>query len=758
MSLRRNQKQISELLDLLHVTSQRLEELTFSQVDTATDPEGRLLLLRGTYEQLKHNELGRQTAILNALPANIALLDPDGTIVSVNDGWRLFAVTHSMGGGPGQGLGMNYLAICDGAVGKGAGAAHLAASGIRSVLSGGSKSFTLEYQSDSSTDQRWFQLSVTPLSPIGWSREAAVMQGVVVMHCDISCSKRDQSNLESLAQRLSLATEIAKVGVWERDTNSNTLKWDATMFSIYGLPQTEVMSYEQWARTVHPEDLSEVEATTQRAIDRQGIETTEFRIITEDSNVRYVSAAEKAVYDSSGHVCRVIGVNVDVTQRKKADEELHRNQAMMTHLAEHDFLTGLPNQMVLRDRIDQAIKIATRNHKKVAILFLDLDGFQYINDSLGHLIGDKLLQATASRLEGTMRASDTLCRFGGDEFVALLPDLPYPEGTAVAAARLLDALTGIQMVEGNELQVSACIGISAFPEDGLDGDTLIKNADAAMYYAKEKGNSSVQFFHPDMNLRAMERQFIEQNLRRALARNELTLNYQPKFDLQSRSVTGVEALLRWHHPVRGQISPAQFIPVAEDCGLISAIGIWVLEEACKQTRAWSNAGLATIRMSVNVSGKQFQNERFHESVMQILNRTEMKPETLELEVTESLLMKSPELTTSLLQNLRREGVTVAIDDFGTGYSSLSYLQKFPIDALKIDQSFIRQIESRDGLNIVRAIILMGHTLGMRIVAEGVETEYEANLLQSIGCDDAQGYYFSRPMIPERLAALLDRRS
>ena len=653
---------------------------------------------------------------------------------------------------------MNYLAICDGAVGKGAGAAHLAASGIRSVLSGGSKSFTLEYQSDSSTDQRWFQLSVTPLSPIGWSREAAVMQGVVVMHCDISCSKRDQSNLESLAQRLSLATEIAKVGVWEWDTNSNTLKWDATMFSIYGLPQTEVMSYEQWARTVHPEDLSEVEATTQRAIDRQGIETAEFRIITEDNNVRYVSAAEKAVCDSSGHVCRVIGVNVDVTQRKKADEELHRNQAMMTHLAEHDFLTGLPNQMVLRDRIDQAIKIATRNHKKVAILFLDLDGFQYINDSLGHLIGDKLLQATASRLEGTMRASDTLCRFGGDEFVALLPDLPYPEGTAVAAARLLDALTGIQMVEGNELQVSACIGISAFPEDGLDGDTLIKNADAAMYYAKEKGNSSVQFFHPDMNLRAMERQFIEQNLRRALARNELTVYYQPKIDLQSRSVTGVEALLRWHHPVRGQISPAQFIPVAEDCGLISTIGIWVLEEACKQTRAWSNAGLATIRMSVNVSGKQFQNERFHESVMQILNRTEMKPETLELEVTESLLMKSPELTTSLLQNLRREGVTVAIDDFGTGYSSLSYLQKFPIDALKIDQSFIRQIESRDGLNIVRAIILMGHTLGMRIVAEGVETEYEANLLQSIGCDDAQGYYFSRPMIPERLAALLDRRS
>jgi diguanylate cyclase (GGDEF)-like protein len=427
----------------------------------------------------------------------------------------------------------------------------------------------------------------------------------------------------------------------------------------------------------------------------------------------------------------------------------------MTHQAEHEFLTDLPNQMVLRDRLDQAIKLAARNHTNVAVLFLDLDGFKHINDSLGHLLGDKLLQSTAKRLKGTMRDSDTLSRFGGDEFVVLLPDVHCPEGPAVAATRLLDAVSGIHSVGEHELHVTACIGISVYPDDGLDGDTLIKNADAAMYHAKAKGGSSFEFFHSDMNIRAIERQFIEQNLRRAMHRNELALHYQPKFDLKSRAITGVEALLRWAHPVRGPISPATFIPVAEDCGLIVPIGTWVLEETCRQACEWLDAGLRKINVAVNVSGRQFQSVGFEEKVMEILDRYRIDPEYLELEVTESLLMKTPELTASLLQSLRRKGVRVAIDDFGTGYSSLSYLHRFPIDTLKIDQSFIRQISTHNGLSMVKAIIDMGRNLDMRIVAEGVETEQEATILESMGCHGGQGYHFSRPLTPAKLRSLLE---
>jgi diguanylate cyclase (GGDEF)-like protein/PAS domain S-box-containing protein len=744
-----NHDEVSELLEVLLKTGQRLEELTAGQVDTAADPEGRVLLLRGTREQLERSEGARQAAILNALPANIALLDTDGAIVSVNDGWRTFAASNRMECGPaGQGLGLNYLEICDNATGAGSHEARLAASGVRSVLDGSRKSFSFDYECNSTGEPRWFHLSVTPLSN---DRP----KGLVVMHADVTAGKRDQSRLVLFTERLSLATEVAKVGVWEWDVATGELTWDATMFAIYGFPQM-AMSYEKWSAAVHPQDLPAVEAALQRAVNRRSEETAEFRIVMPDGAVRHVSAAEKAVVNQSGTVSRVIGVNVDVTERKRAEEALLSHQAAMTHLAERDFLTGLPNQMVLRNRIDHAAELASRSVNTVAILFMDLDGFKHINDSLGHLIGDKLLQSVARRLEESVRASDTVSRFGGDEFVILLPDLQHPEGTAAAAARILNAVAAMHFVGPHELEVSACIGISVYPDDGLDGDTLIKNADAAMYQAKGKGGSNFQFFHPNMNIRAMERQFIEQNLRRALERNELALHYQPKIDLKTKAITGVEALLRWTHPVRGLISPAQFIGVAEDCGLILPIGMWVIEEACRQAREWLDAGLPAMSVAVNVSGRQFQSDRFHERVLAVVDRTRMAPEYLELEVTESLLMKSPELAASRLEDLRRTGIRVAIDDFGTGFSSLSYLQRFRIDTLKIDQSFVRRIDTADGVSIVRAIIQMGSSLGMRVVAEGVETRQEAATLENMGCQEAQGYHFGWPVSPPEFAALLKR--
>jgi diguanylate cyclase (GGDEF)-like protein/PAS domain S-box-containing protein len=747
----RDEKEIAKLLDVLRETGKRLEALTSGEVDTATDPEGRILLLRGTREQLKRNEAFRQAAILNALPAQIALLDPDSTIVSVNNCWKLFVGPNSMRGGPGQGLGVNYLAVCDGATGPGSHEIHLAADGIRSVLNGSSKSFSFDYESNSSVEERWFQLTVTPLS-------SDRPKGVVVIHANISTSKRNQLELVSLAERLSLATAVAKVGVWDWELATDVHTWDATMSSIYGFMGGDQINNQKWSSSIHPEDLPEVELGLRNAVDTKGDGATEFRIVLADGTQRNISAVFRAVLDASGKVIRVIGVNVDVTERKNADEALHSNQAIITHLAEHDFLTDLPNQRVLRDRIDQAIKMASRNMKKFAILFLDLDGFKHINDSLGHPIGDKLLLSIAKRLVESARASDTVCRFGGDEFIMLLPEVQHPEGTGSTAARMLEAIAAVHFVDELELQVTASIGISVYPDDGMDGETLIKNADAAMYHAKGRGGSNFQFFHPDMNIRAIERQFIEQNLRRAMERHELAVHYQPKYDLKSRAITEVEALLRWTHPVRGPISPVTFIPVAEDCGLILPIGTWVLEETCRQARAWLDAGLPELNIAVNVSGRQFQSEYFEARVLAILGEFCIGPEYLELEVTESLLMKNPEHTAPLLQSLRQKGIRVAIDDFGTGYSSLSYLHRFPIDTLKIDQSFVRQIDTSDGVSMVKAIIHLGRELGLRIVAEGVESEREATILETMGCDSAQGYYFSRPLAPENLATLLEART
>ena len=743
-----DEEEIAALLEVLRETGQRFEELTAGEVDTVTDPDGRLLLLRGTHEQLKQSEVARQASILNALPEHIALLDPEGTIIAVNDGWSLFATANSLSCGRGQGLGVNYLAVCDSATGPGAQDARSAADGIRSVMGGTRQSFSFDYPCDSPAEKRWFQLTVTPLS-------MDPTKGVIVKHGNISARKRDQSDLASFAERLSLATEVAKVGVWAWDVATGVLTWDQTMRAMYGFSKTVALSYETWAAAVHPKDLPQVEAKLQRAMNQGSDEKTEFRITTADGTLRYVSGAQRRVVDESGAVCRVIGVNIDVTERENAAEALRRNQATMTHLAEHDFLTDLPNQRLLRDRLEYAIKMAARNRKKVAILSLDLDGFKHINDSLGHAIGDELLVSIANRLVQSVRASDTVCRFGGDEFIVVLSEADYPEGTSATAARMLKVIATIHSIDQLELQVAGSIGISVYPDDGLDVETLIKNADAAMYDAKEKGGSNFQFFHPDMNIRAIERQFIEQNLRRAMERQELSLYYQPKYDLKTRGITGVEALLRWTHPLRGPISPAAFIPIAEDCGLILQIGTWVLEGACRQARAWLDAGLPEINVAVNVSAKQFQSEGFEEKVMAILDQFGIPPELLELEVTESLLMKGPELVVLLLQSLRQKGVRIALDDFGTGYSSLSYLRRFPIDTLKIDQSFVRQIDTPNGASIVRAIIHLGLELGMRVIAEGVETEQEATMLEIMHCDRAQGYYFSRPLPPASLTTLLE---
>jgi len=582
------------------------------------------------------------------------------------------------------------------------------------------------------------------------------LRGFAKVTRDNTEQKQAESRLLLLTERLSLATAVAQVGVWEWELATNLLTWDATMFAIYGLPQAVSMTYGQWSATVHPEDLPKVEAQLRAAIDKKGDGSAEFRIFLPNGSLRNVFAVERAVLDQRANVVRVIGVNVDITERREAEEALRKSEAQMTYLAQHDFLTGLPNRKVLKDRLSQAIELARRNGKKAALLFMDMNGFKYINDSLGHPIGDKLLQSIAKRLKDCTRASDTVSREGGDEFLVLIPQVEHPEATIAAAKRLLAAVAKTHFVDNHDLHVTTCIGVSVYPDDGLDAETLIKNADTAMYQAKESVHPGYQFFHPGMNVRAVERQFLEENLRLALVRQELALHYQPIVDLRTGSITGAEALLRWTHHTRGPISPAQFIPVAEACGLILPIGAWVLREAATQARAWSEEGLPQITMAVNVSGLQFQSEDFLEGLFEVLDETGLDPRFLELEVTESLLMKRPDHTVSILHAVREKGVKVAVDDFGTGYSSLSYLTKLPLDTLKIDQSFVRQIGATpNGTNVLTAIIRIGESLNLKVVAEGVETAAELEFLLAQQCSDAQGYYFSRPVAAEHFVKLFE---
>jgi diguanylate cyclase (GGDEF)-like protein/PAS domain S-box-containing protein len=455
-----------------------------------------------------------------------------------------------------------------------------------------------------------------------------------------------------------------------------------------------------------------------------------------------------AIHNKEGQATGAVIVFRDVSAARAMTEQ-------MTHSAQHDFLTGLPNRMLLSDRLSQAIVLAPRHKKKVAVLFLDLDGFKHINDSLGHPTGDKLLQSIARRLVDCVRGSDTVSRQGGDEFVVLLSEMEQSEDAAITARRMLQAVAEAHSVDLHDLHVTTSIGVSVYPDDGQDAETLIKNADTAMYQAKENGRQSYQFFKSSMNVKAVERQSIEENLRRALEREEFAVHYQPKVNLKTGEIAGAEALIRWTHPTRGPVPPGQFIPVAEDCGLIIPIGKWVLREACKQARLWKDAGLPLGTMAVNVSAMEFRDDDFLDALFAILKETGLDTNCLELELTESVLMKRAESAASVLKTLRDSGVQVAVDDFGTGYSSLSYLRKFPIDALKIDQSFVRQITTAPGdTTIVTAVISMGRSLKLRVVAEGVETQEELDFLRTHQCDQAQGYLFSRPVLPQQFANLL----
>ena len=436
-------------------------------------------------------------------------------------------------------------------------------------------------------------------------------------------------------------------------------------------------------------------------------------------------------------------------------DALVRDQERIRQLAWYDSLTGLPNRALLQDRLGVATAGAMRDQETLATLFLDLDQFKNINDSLGHAIGDRLLQQVARRIADCVRASDTVARLGGDEFVVIMPNIRAPADAAFLAEKMLAAVARPYAIDGRELYITPSIGIAVCPEDGCDFESLIQHADAAMYLAKENGRNNYQYFTAALNARAVERLSLESALRGALERREFSLHYQPQINLASGAIIGVEALLRWRHPVLGWVAPDRFIPVAEDSGLIVPIGAWVLQEACRQARAWQAAGLAPLLMAVNVSGVQFHQADLAETVRDILAEHGLAAASLEIEMTESVLMKSADSAVEILRKFREMGVRLAIDDFGTGYSSLSYLKRFPIDKLKIDRSFVSDITTDpDDAAIASAIIAMAHRLRLKVIAEGVETPGHLGFLLQEGCDEAQGYHYSKPLPPDDLERLM----
>jgi diguanylate cyclase (GGDEF)-like protein/PAS domain S-box-containing protein len=565
---------------------------------------------------------------------------------------------------------------------------------------------------------------------------------------DITERKKIEEALRQAEEKYRAIFEDAVVGIFRSTPEGRYIDVNPSMARMLGYhsPDELVTSITDISRQVYVDPHRRVEL--KRLLGEQGmVKNFECAVYRKDGSTMWFSANMRAVFED-GVLVRYEGTNEDITSRKVAEEQV-------LYLAYYDALTGLPNRTLLQDRLAKALASARRRKDKVAILFLDLDRFKNINDSLGHSVGDLLLQEVAVRLKTWARDQDTVARVGGDEFLIVLNAIKEVGDAAVAAERLMDAMTAEFVVQGRSLSVSCSLGISIFPEHGADGETLIKNADAAMYSAKDIGRNNFQFFTADMNAQAVERLTLESSLRLALEKKEFFLAYQPQMDIDSGRITGLEALLRWQHPELGLVPPDRFIRIAENSGLIMPIGEWVLRTACSQARKWQAEGLVAVPVAVNVSAVQFRQEGFCELIGRVLTETGLAAQYLELELTESLLLSNAHVTFSVLRDLRAMGLKLAIDDFGTGYSSLSYLKHFPVSKLKIDRSFIRDVAvNPDDAAITTAIISMAKSLSLKVIAEGVEDEAQMSFLRAHHCDEIQGYYFSKPLAVDQVAEKL----
>ncbi|MGV3655277.1 MAG: putative bifunctional diguanylate cyclase/phosphodiesterase, partial [Noviherbaspirillum sp.] len=565
---------------------------------------------------------------------------------------------------------------------------------------------------------------------------------------DVTEQLQARAQLQESEEHFRLIFTQAAAGIAHFAPESERLvRVNPKLCEILGYTEPELLRCTM-SQFVAPDDAADVQEMTRRLMAGELSEySREQRYIHKDGHPVWVNVTASARWDAAGRQ-RCVLVVEDITRRKQAEEKLKR-------LANHDALTGLPNRLLLQDRLSRAMTLAEHGSRQVAVMFIDLDRFKNINDSLGHDAGDQVIIETARRLSGGLRESDTVARQGGDEFVVVLADVARVEDVATVAQKILGALSQPMLVQGQEIFPAGSLGISMYPGDGSDSQTLMKNADTAMYRAKAAGRNNFQFYTGDMGLLPREQLKLEGALRRALEREEFTLYYQPQVDIKTGKVVGVEALLRWQPHGKDMVPPADFIPLAEETGLIVPIGEWVLATACAQQRAWCEAGLPPVRMSVNLSARQFHRQDVVSQVARVLGETGCDAGCLGLEITESVVMDNPEAAVETLRQLSGMGVHLAIDDFGTGYSSLSYLKRFPIRTLKIDRSFVSDIAADgDDAAIVKSVIALAHSMKLNVIAEGVESAKQLDFLSEQGCDQMQGYFFSMPVPAEKIEALL----
>jgi diguanylate cyclase (GGDEF)-like protein/PAS domain S-box-containing protein len=576
----------------------------------------------------------------------------------------------------------------------------------------------------------WFSIAVYSPKP----------EHFVALFDVITHRKQAERELILAHERLSLAQRTAGAGVWDWDIATGALTWSDEFFQLFGIdPARQQASFESWRSVVHPDDLTKAEEVIMASIRDRVPLFNEYRIIKPGGEIRWIDAFGDTTYDDQGNARRMIGICIDATERK-------RSEAQIEYLAHHDPLTQLPNRFVAKERLKLAMAYADRALENIALLFLDLDNFKSVNDSLGHSIGDLLLVEVAQRLRACLRETDTVSRQGGDEFLIILADITDLDSVAASAAKIVAALAEPCEIDGHALAVTVSVGIALYPNDAEDPDTLMQQADTAMYHAKENGGNDYTFFNDQMNVAVARALAIRSELHQALAAGEFELHFQPQFELASGRILCAEALLRWRSRERGLVLPEEFIPVAEDCGLIVPIGDWVLHEACRQAVRWQQAGWSGLGVAVNLSALQFRRGNLQHAVVQALGASGLDPTLLELELTESILLMEAEHAMETIRRLKSLGIRFAIDDFGTGYSSLAYLKRFPIDKLKIDQSFVRDMNVNAGdAAIVHAIIQMARALNLGTVAEGIESEELVEHLRLHHCDAVQGALLGRPL-------------
>ena len=608
---------------------------------------------------------------------------------------------------------------------------------------------------DTASIERAFEVGATDFitKPINWS----------VLPHRVRYMLRASSAIHSLEQnerRLSNAQRIGEMGDWEWLVREGCIVPSEQAWHLFGHAGAAGLAEpDQFFSTVHAEDQERLRRACEQAIANGEGFAIDHRIELGDNTLRHVQQQVEVIErDAAGQALRLAGAVHDITRRKDAEEQIRR-------LAYYDPLTELPNRLLFTEQLGRALAQAERHERQLAVMFVDLDNFKRVNDTLGHKAGDELLRLISTRLQGALRRNDALARsgephhhsiarLGGDEFIVLLTDLQRSEDAALVAQRLVDTLAEPVFVQGTEIFVGGSLGVAMYPTDGRDIDTLLMNADTAMYRAKEAGRGSFQLYDRSMNARALDRLHMEMRLRRALERNEFVLHYQPRVDVLTGRIVGAEALIRWQHPERGLLPPGDFISLVEDAGLVIPIGEWVIGEACRQNAVWRDCGLPLVPVAVNLASTHLRERGLPALVAQALAAHDIPASALEIEVTESILLADPELSVRIAQELATMGVQLSIDDFGTGYSSMSYLKRLPISALKIDRSFVRDLETDpDDEAIVSAIIALAHSLKLKVVAEGVETPAQLEFLQSRHCDEYQGFLTSRAIEPEAFALL-----